>query len=198
MIDERVRRSRSWSLAVPAAALVFASGHVSAQDPPDAAAQAPLESIIVTGSRIVMPGVAVSNPVMIGRCRSDREVGRHRRHGLPQDAAGTRGVHGQERRRRVEHVHRRHRPHAAQSAQSRRGPDAGARERAASRRRLAGLRGGRRRHDPVRAARARGHPDGRRLRALRRRRRLRRGQLHPEARLRGIRRTCTVRRVRRR
>ena len=64
MIDERVRRSRSWSLAIPAAALVFASGHVSAQEPPGAAAQAPLESIIVTGSRIVMPGVAVSNPVM--------------------------------------------------------------------------------------------------------------------------------------
>ena len=64
MIDERMRRSRSWSLAIPAAALVFASGHVSAQEPPGAAAQAPLESIIVTGSRIVMPGVAVSNPVM--------------------------------------------------------------------------------------------------------------------------------------
>ena len=64
MIDESVRRSRSWSLAIPAAALVFASGHVSAQEPPGAAAQAPLESIIVTGSRIVMPGVAVSNPVM--------------------------------------------------------------------------------------------------------------------------------------
>src|SRR5688572_14904664 len=64
MIDERVRRSRWWSLAIPAAALAFASGHVSAQEPPGAAAQAPLESIIVTGSRIVMPGVAVSNPVM--------------------------------------------------------------------------------------------------------------------------------------
>jgi len=64
MIDDRVRRSRSWSLAVPAAALVFTSGHVSAQDPPEAAPQGPLESIIVTGSRIVTPGVAVSNPVM--------------------------------------------------------------------------------------------------------------------------------------
>ena len=64
MIDEGVRRSRSWSLAIPAAALVFASGHVSAQDPPDVAPQGPLESIIVTGSRITTPGVAVSNPVM--------------------------------------------------------------------------------------------------------------------------------------
>ena len=33
MIDERMRRSRSRSLALPAAALVFASGHVSAQEP---------------------------------------------------------------------------------------------------------------------------------------------------------------------
>jgi tetratricopeptide (TPR) repeat protein len=64
MMDKPLRRSHAHVLVMPAAALAFASGHVSAQNPPDSASQRPLESIIVTGSRIVTPGVAVSNPVM--------------------------------------------------------------------------------------------------------------------------------------
>ena len=55
----------------------------------------------------------------------------------------------------------------AQSAQPRRGPDAGAGQRASSCRRSARIGRRRRRHDPVRAARARGHPVRRRLRARR-------------------------------
>jgi iron complex outermembrane recepter protein len=63
MIDERPGRSRAWQVAVPAAALAFATGQASAQAPTGAAPASPLETVIVTGSRIVMPGVAVSNPV---------------------------------------------------------------------------------------------------------------------------------------
>ena len=61
MIDEGTTgRAPAWPLAAAVAALTFAAGPVSAQDP----TAAPLESIIVTGSRIAMPGIAVSNPVM--------------------------------------------------------------------------------------------------------------------------------------
>jgi iron complex outermembrane recepter protein len=64
MIDERTRRSRGWQVAARVVALAFASSQASAQDATRAAPPAALETIVVTGSRIVIPGVAVSNPVM--------------------------------------------------------------------------------------------------------------------------------------
>ena len=64
MIDERMRRSRSWSLAVPAAALVFASGHVSAQESARRRVAGSSRVDHRYGLANRHPGVAVSNPVM--------------------------------------------------------------------------------------------------------------------------------------
>ena len=180
MIDERVRRSRSWSLAIPAAALVFASGHVSAQEPPGAAAQAPLETIIVTGSRIVIPGVAVSNPVTSIDAQAIKDSGvtdfADYLKSTPAiiastdktDAAGSNTFIGGTG---LTLLNLRNLGEDRTLVLV---------ERPTSRRGTAGIGRRRHRHDPVRADRAHRHPDGWRLRALRCGWRLGRRELHPQ------------------
>ncbi len=150
-------------------------------------------TIVVTGTRVTRSELDFANPVVSPVGRSHPGLGAHQpgRPAGPEPCAGRLGDRGADRRIAVRVRRSRARP--AQLAQPRHRPHAGAGRRPASRRGGRRIGGGRHQCHPDRPDRGGRRAHRRRFGDLRRRRRVGRGQLPPQARFRGRHRARAVR-----